>query len=242
MRRTSTLISCALPALAMLWVVGMAQAADHTDSPRASADPLADITDVFAWMSPDATRVNLLMGIGRDVAADAQFSDAVQYVFRTRSLPRFSFAGQAASETLVVCTFDADQQVACNIGGTVIQGDASDPAGLVSDDGRIRVFAGTRNDPFYFNGSGFRETARLVTAAAPSLDFDESGCPALDDATAQALQQQLRTEPDGSPAIDNFAGFNILALTLSIDKTLLTAGGPVVAVSGSTHARPEAAQ
>lgn len=219
-----------------------AWAADHADSPRASADPTADITDVFAWMSPDASRVNLIMGIGRDVAADALFSDAVQYVFRTRSLSRFSFAGQSTSETLIVCTFDAEQIVTCDIGGTRISGDASDPAGLQSDDGTIRIFAGTRNDPFFFNGSGFRATARTVAEAAPSLDFDDAGCPDLDNATAQALQTQLRTEPDGSPPIDNFANFNILALVLSVDKGLLTGGGPVVAVSGSTHVRPGAAQ
>lgn len=217
-------------------------AADHTDSPRASADPTADITDVFAWMSPDAQRVNLVMGIGRDVAPDAQFSDAVQYVFRTRSLPRFSFAGSSSDEQLVVCTFDAQQVVSCVIDGITVSGDASDPAGLLGADGRVQLFTGVRNDPFYFNGSGFRETARLVTAAAPSLDLDESGCPALDDATAQALQQQLRTEPDGSPALDNFANFNILALVLSVDKSLLTGGGPIVAVSGSTHLLPGAEQ
>ena len=232
--RKLILLGALLPAA----YIGMSQAADHTDSPRASADPTADITDVFAWMSPDAERVNLIMGIGRDVAADAQFSDAVQYVFRTRSLPRFSFAGSAPNETLIVCTFEVDQQVRCDIGGQVISGDASDPAGLESADGRIRVFAGTRNDPFFFNGSGFRATARAVTAAAPDLSFDDSGCPALDDETAAFLRQQLRTEPDGSPALDNFANFNILALVLSVDKTLLTQGGPIVAVSGSTHVRP----
>lgn len=236
MRKLSTMRRIGALALGLVCLPGLA--ADHTDSPRASADPTADITDVFAWSSPDATRLNLIMGIGRDVAPDAQFSDAVQYVFRTRSTPRFTFAGQAQEEVLIICTFDTDQTIRCDIDGTVVTGDASDPAGLVTDDGRIRIFAGTRNDPFFFNGSGFRATARAITEAAPSLDFDESGCPLLDTATAQALQTQLRTEPDGSPAIDNFANFNILALVLSVDKTLLTRGGSVVAVSGSTHVRP----
>ena len=31
-----------------------ASAADHIDGPQAAADPAADITDAFAWMTPDA--------------------------------------------------------------------------------------------------------------------------------------------------------------------------------------------
>src|SRR5262245_55955976 len=41
---------------AVLWTTA-ARAADHADGPAAKADPSADITDVFAWMSPDAQRV-----------------------------------------------------------------------------------------------------------------------------------------------------------------------------------------
>src|SRR5262245_27962013 len=62
MRRTNLLITAVLVA-GML--CGRAVAADHADGPRASADPSADITDVFAWMSPDAGRLNLVMDLVR---------------------------------------------------------------------------------------------------------------------------------------------------------------------------------
>src|SRR5215510_12115394 len=51
-----------------------ARAADHADGPRASADPSADITDVFAWMSPDAGRLVLVMDLVRNATPTSRFS------------------------------------------------------------------------------------------------------------------------------------------------------------------------
>jgi len=107
--------------------------------------------------------------------------------------------------------------------------------GIATADGRFRVFAGLRDDPFFFNLAGFRETARTVAGAASSLRFDPAGCPALDAATAATLVNQLRTAPGGGPAVDNFARFNVLAIVVALDKSLVTQGGPIVAVWGSTN-------
>ena len=49
----------------MLFLSQSSRSADHVDAPGASADPAADITDVFAWMSPDAQRVFLNMSLVR---------------------------------------------------------------------------------------------------------------------------------------------------------------------------------
>ena len=37
-----------------------ASAADHIDGPSAQIDPAADISDLFAWMNTDASRLNLV--------------------------------------------------------------------------------------------------------------------------------------------------------------------------------------
>src|SRR5205085_3071043 len=118
-----------------------------------------------------------------------------------------------------------------------VTGDASAEGGLRSRDGKVRVFAGLRNDPFFFNLPGFRATARIVAGAAGSLTFDPAGCPALDAATSAALVGQLQTAPGGGPAVDNFARFNVLAIVVSVSKSLVTRDGPVVAVWGSTNRR-----
>jgi len=219
-------------ALATLSSVSALRAADHRDGPGVRADPAADINDVFAWMAPDANRVYLAMTVFPFAAAEARFSDSAQYVFHTASGPAF---GQiAAEEVNLICTFNVAQEITCHIGDVTVSGDAHDPAGLASADGRLRVFAGLRNDPFFFNLNGFQRTARIV-AGATGLIPDDAGCPNVDQATSQMLVQQLMTEPDGSPATDEFAGANTLAIVASVDKSLLTANGAILAVWASTN-------
>ncbi len=216
-----------------------ARAADHADGPRASADPAADITDVFAWMSPDAARVYLVMDLVRNATTGSKFSDSVQYVFHTTS--RASFGAAPSPERDIICVFNRRQKIRCSAGHREhVKGDASNLNGIESRDGKLRVFAGLRDDPFFFNLAGFRETARIVAGVAGGLTFDAAGCPELDAATAALLVNQLQTAPGGvDPAVDNFANFNVLAIVLSVDKSILTESGPIVAVWGSTNRRSE---
>jgi Domain of unknown function (DUF4331) len=225
-----------LGVLALGGIVRPLHAADHADGPAASADPAADITDVFAWTSADARRVHLVMDLVRNATPQSRFSDGVQYVFHTTS--RAAFGAAPSPEIDVICIFDAVQAIQCWVGDRAyVSGDARDPAGLTSADGRLRVFAGLREDPFFFNLAGFRAAARTVAGAAGDLAFDAAGCPALDDATSTALVTQLQIAPDGGPAVDGFAGFDVLAIAVAVDSSLLTDGGPIVGVWGSTNRR-----
>ncbi len=230
--------SVALLALALS--ATLVRAADHRDGAGVRADPAADINDVFAWMAPDAQRVYLAMTVFPFAAPGARFSDSAQYLFRTASGPAF---GQAsAGEVVLACTFDSAEQqhLTCRVGDTetMVSGDASQPAGLTSSDGRLRVFAGLRSDPFFFNLNGFSRTAEIVVGAAGGLTFDAAGCPALDAATSQVLVTQLQTEPDGTAATDEFAGANTLAIVAAVDKSLLTRNGAILSVWGGTYRAP----
>ncbi len=214
------------------------RAADHADAPLISLDPPADIGDVFAWMSPDARQLNLVMGVVRNATPRSRFSDSVDYVFHTSSSASYGVA--ASPDVDIVCDFNKKQKIRCRIAQgkrklAQVSGDASREHGIQTKDGKLRVFAGLREDPFFFNAAGFRETARIVTAAADGLSFDAAGCPALDTATSAALVGQLQSAPGGGPAVDAFAGFNALAIVLSIDVSLLTKGGPILSVWGSTN-------
>ena len=209
------------------------RAADHADGPAAKADPSADITDVFAWMSADAKKVYLVMDLVRNATTASKFSDGVQYVFHTTS--RASFGAAASPEVNVICTFSTAQKIQCWAGNEYVTGDASSENGLASADGKLKVFAGLRNDPFFFNLAGFQATGGAVAAAAGSLTFDPAGCPALDQATATTLVTQLQTAPAGGPPVDNFANFNVLAVVVALDKSIVTKNGPIVGVWGSTN-------
>ncbi|MFN8392937.1 MAG: DUF4331 family protein [Bdellovibrionota bacterium] len=223
-------------ALALFLPTQPSYAADHVDGPRASADPSADITDVFAWMSPDAKNVNLVMDLVRNATTESRFSDSVQYVFHTAS--QSAFGSATSSNVDVICEFKVSQEVSCWVGDKdYVSGNANNLSGLVSADGRVKVFTGLRNDPFFFNLPGFRETSRTVASAASSLSFDAAGCPALDTATSTALVSQLKQAPGGGPAQDGFANFNVLALVVVVDKALLTESGSVLSVSAATYRR-----
>ena len=212
-------------ALALTPLTGLA--ADHADSPSVTADPSADITDLYAWMNGDKLALVL------DVQSAAMFSDAVQYVLHIDSGAGY---GSADTETSILCRFDASQQIECWLGDDddYAKGDASSESGLTSTNGMFRVFAGMRDDPFYFNATGFGAVISTVVSAAGGLTFDAAGCPALDADTSNALVTQLMTEPGGGAAADDFNG-NVLSIVIEIDKDAVTAGGPVIGVWASTH-------
>jgi hypothetical protein len=239
-RRTRKLLAVVAVGAAIALGALALRAADHQDSPAATADPPADITDVYAWMSPDASRVNLIMDVYPNAPATAMFSDQVLYTLHVNS--KASYAATASVTTNVICSFTTAQVASCWVGtADFVTGDAGmttdggAPAGIVSASGKTTLFAGLRDDPFFFNLAGFQATVADVDAAESTLVLDAAGCPALDVNTANALVMQLRTAPGGGTAVNFFAGFRVLSIVLSIDKTLLTTGGPVLGVWGSTN-------
>ena len=226
------LITILLAAMAMPAAVF---AADHIDSPSAVADPAADITDLFAWTTADATKVNLVLNVTPFAGDGAAFSDATQYVFHVNSSAGY---GMDQTETLILCQFDDAGEAECWAGDDeYLKGDASAEAGITSEGGALKVFAGLRNDPFFMELTGFQETVATVIAAAGGLTFDPAGCPALDQPTANALVGQLQAGADGAAASDTLAGANVLSIVVQVDKSVVNSGGPILGVWASTHAR-----
>ncbi len=210
-----------------------ALAADHIDSPAAVADPAADITDLYAWMSPDAEKVNLVLDVFPFADGEAAFSDAVAYVFHINSANEY---GAEATETTIICAFTAGAAFECWAGDDYASGNVGDDSGIESDNGNMTVFAGLRNDPFFMEFVGFTETVDTVIGAAGGLQFDGAGCPQLDEATSNLLVGQLMSGAEGAAASDTFAGANVLSLVVQVDKSIVTPGGPLLGVWASTHA------
>jgi hypothetical protein len=208
-------------------------AADHIDAPAAAADPAADITDVYAWMNEDADRLQLIMNVYPMAGENASFSDAVQYVMHVNSSSAY---GADQTETLVICQFYAANGIECWAGDEYVYGDPTDTDGLVSESGNLRVFAGRRDDPFFFELTGFQEAVKLAVAAAPSLMFDDEGCPEINAATSELLVTQLQSGADSAEGSNTFAGASVLSLAIELEKSVVDEGGPILAVWGSTHA------
>jgi len=225
----------------------VARSADHLDSPKVKMDPTTDINDLYSWM--DGNNLVLAMTLfpaamapppadaGPDAGAGSKFSNAVQYVIHTSSGASFGSATTVKED--VICTFDASQKISCWVGNDeYVTGDASPTTGLASADGKVKVFAGIRADPFFFNLDGFKNAVATVESVAGSLTFDPAGCPILNAAQGALLRTQLTTAPDGGPPADFFGPLNGLAIVLSIDKSLMTKGGPIVSTWASTHRAP----
>jgi hypothetical protein len=213
--------------------VRVARSADHLDAPATKADPTADLNDLYTWV--DGNNFILALTLFPAATTSSKFSDALQYVFHTTSGATF---GAISSTEDLICTFDASQKIQCWLGtDEYVTGDASSTAGLSSADGKLKVFAGLRADPFFFNLDGFHH-AEATVESATGLTADEAGCPQLDPATAATLREQLQSSPDGGPAGDFFRTLNGLAIVVSIDKTLVTKGGPVVSTWASSNKAP----
>jgi hypothetical protein len=233
-------------------ICGAAGAADHRDGPAALADPTTDVTDVYAWMSADGARVYLVMDIqGANLGASTatRFSNSALYVLHLDSGSKYGDTNPKTDR--IICKFSADatQQFQCwGPGSEYVSGATGNTAGVASASGKMKVFAGLRNDPFWFNIQGFRKLASAVKAAAGQLSFDGAGCPAIDPTTSSALVGLLASDGNGGPGKDDFAknghapvdgssvtNGNVLSIVIAVDKTLLTTGGPIVGVWGSTN-------
>lgn len=193
---------------------------DHGSGPRAFADPVIDITDMYAFPSPQQPGIlALVLNVFPFAGVSALFSDAVDYRFRLRQ------ATIAASVTgPVFSVAEKEYTFSCRFavpvpgdGGLVVQeGCCTTPSGQtvrfrVNDDqgGQaqgLRVFAGVRMDPFFFDGG-----RALQTILTRKLSFVEKG-------SATVFRQNVLS----------------IAIELDIADTFGTDAGSLFAIVGET--------
>ena len=164
----------------------LAQSADHRDGPAVKMDPSTDINDVYTWN--DGNNVVLAMTVFPVADANSKFSNAAAYVLHTESAAAF---GATSNPFDIICTFDAAQKISCWAGDEYVTGDASAAAGVASASGKLKVFAGRRADPFFFNLEGFNDNRDFVVANAGALTFNNQGCPNIDGPTSGAIVSRL---------------------------------------------------
>lgn len=186
MKRIIVPLACA----SILAGPGVALAADHIDSPQTINDPAADITDLYAFMNPnDANELVLVADVNPFATSATRFSDAVLYTFH--------LTNGAGTGNEIQCTFDTpdettlDQTVTCTGPGNRT---VSGPIGQVNTNSDFRVFAGVRDDPFFFDEEAFLNTV-------------QSGSPQFTD-----------------PGTDFFAGLNVASIVVGIDVSAISQG------------------
>ena len=202
-------------AVAALVALTNARASDHLDGPRTTADPQADITDVFAFTSPEnQAHVVLAMTVTPFASASSTFSSRVDYLFRIRRVAAAAPLTPDPTPLDVTCEFDdgVPQKMTCAApGGLQVAVAVGDATGGGGSQAPIRAFAGLRSDPAFFDRQGV-----LATLA--------SGRPSFTGQNA-------------------FAGANVLAIVVELDTMAAFAGTgagatlPVLAVACETVRR-----
>jgi Domain of unknown function (DUF4331) len=180
---------------------------DHISGPRALADPIADITDFYAFPSPETPgRLVLVLNTLPMAEPTDLFSAGLLYRFRLRSLTASgSDAGcgfvPGDEEVVLDCVFDAPEHVSDPVSGELgheQHGSCVAPGGervsfRVNDKeggaGRgARVFAGVRWDPFIMDAR-----AALATIATRKLAFTDSGSIFLDGKNVLSIVVEIDT-------------------------------------------------
>jgi hypothetical protein len=161
-------------------------AADHLDGPAVSNDPAADINDLYAFVNPNDPDELIFAATVMPLAdRRSRFSDAVEYRFNLQN------AASGSAPAIIACRFPG-KAVICR---GPQESEVAGPQGRVNREGGLRVFAGLRDDPFFFDLVAFQQT---VATLAPQFT---------------------------DPGEDFFEGLNTLAIVIGVDATLIGADG-----------------
>jgi hypothetical protein len=208
----------------------------HISGPRAVAEPIADITDLYAFPSPERPGyLVLVLNTLPFAPPTARFSDALIYRFRIRELLRNEagapapFRPASDDDVVIDCVFSTpepedggEQHCTCTLpGGDTVSARVEDLVDGPTADG-ARVFAGPRWDPFILDAP-----AMLKTIATGELAFTDPGAIYLDGKNVLGLV----VEVDCRTVLGDLELVGVAAETLTAGKLnvrLESAGRPEV--------------
>ncbi len=151
--------------------VDPAQAADHTEAPLAAGDPAADLADLYVWHDPlGGTLVTAVTFGGLDVPMVGQEGTFDADVLYTVHIDR---DGDDLPDIDVLARFGPNSEGQWGVRVENLPGTAGPVEGPVNANlaagGGLQVFAGLREDPFFFDLDGF-----LTTLQTGALAFDST--------------------------------------------------------------------
>jgi hypothetical protein len=221
MNKKWTLAALAIPVtVAGIAVMTPGRAADHIDSPGATADKAADVTDVYTFVSPaQASHLVMIMDVTPTASTASSFSDKVEYYLRAHAITNTSTLA-TGPDLGFKCTFDTTAGMTCTGAGGLTKTVAFNATSTCGVDDDICLFAGLRSDPFFFDFGAFQAVLKTGDAAALNSGLSYPNC------------------DSGSNFFD---GFNVLSIVLEVNSAKAfnsgdaTAGSlPFLAVSADT--------
>lgn len=189
---------------------------DHFSGPAVVGDPSVDITDFYAFPSPERPgNLALIMDVFPLATSQSRFSDVVTHRFRLRPLTA-SGGGVTPgnAEYVVDVTFDDAPEGAAQRGriATSDGREASFVVGTPLEQGDVRAFAGLSSDPFFMDVE-----AALRTDLSGKLSFETA---------ANTVQGRdvlsIVVEVPLAPIVGRFDGVTLIA---AVSETLVTRRG-----------------
>jgi hypothetical protein len=207
-------------------------AADHGDAPFVANDRGADIADSYIFLDPaDNTKIIIAGTINGFIVPNEMvnfgvFDENLRYRFEIEN------TGDPRPDIFIDVTFTPKQtastqvqtaRVALSTGqtftapGTVPTLNPTPPEPVVTTDAAtgIKFFAGVADDPFNFDITGFARYTAAQRACGPSFTTDCTNA-------AKANLGRGR---------DSFAGYNILAIVMSVPRELIRGQGNTVGLN-----------
>lgn len=182
---------------------GPATGADHQEAPGTRVDPAADIADLYAWHDTAANRLTVALTYDGLQApgprARGTFEENVYYVFHLDN------DGDFLSDLMVVAYFmdtgkGLPDLVVADLPGA--DGPVSARVGTIREvAGGQRIFAGLRDDPFFFDLEGFLTTLQTGTLSFNGMRDSVAGL----NASAIVLEMDLAAALDGGSALNLWA-------------------------------------
>lgn len=207
--------------------------------PGVSKDPFVDngkaleVADLFAWTTPDAEKVNLIATMRVARAVGWRFPKGADIVFHISSSPAY---GTPGTDVELLCHFYDFDGVECWLGDAYVAAKVGVPSQGVGPDRRLRVFAGLRDDPAFFDRAALEGVSKgLLESLMPAPPMkDEFGCMAPWPGGYQMAHTLYA--PDPKKVVDAHEGRNVLAVVLQVPTVMLQAAGPMLGVWVSAHA------
>ena len=190
MQRTKLLLGLAALALSST----SALAADHAEAPLAGGDPAADIADFYAWHTADTLVAVVTYAPFLGAGAEAIYDGEVLYAVHVDN--------DADNEPDHTVWIQTGQNPSGDWGVRVIAGDkqVEGPVDEVVEGSDLKVYAGLRDDPFFFNLQGFNDTL-----ATGTLSFDGTDQVAGANVMALVVEIPLDQVTDGGTSISTWA-------------------------------------
>ena len=199
-----------IAAAAVLGIGGIMYAADHIDAPLTTADPKIDITDVYAFQAQNPNNMVFVINtqglMSPAATATAAFNDNVMLELNIDN------NNDNVEDLVIQCISSGTKMNVYGPVAPITKGTRSQITGALSvsaditlytqaakvtTTNGISVFAGPRDDPFFFDLTRYNQILA-------------------------GTQTAFR-----NPGVDDFAGTNVMSVVVEVPKTMLNSTGNI---------------